>query len=586
MTTLFDSKIINGTIIDGTGKKSFRGNIGIKAGKIVEIGECVGESTQTIDAEGAIVTPGFVDIHTHYDGQISWDSDLAPSSLHGVTTCVMGNCGVGFAPAKLTDHQKLIELMEGVEDIPGTALTEGLTWNWKSFPEYMQAIDSLPHTIDFCAQLAHDPLRVFVMGERAIAEETATPEDIEAMCELTREALQHGAVGFSTGRSDVHKTAKGAPTPSSEAHKDELAGIAKAFQDFDHGVIQIVSDFNLYDTNDDFDKEFDLVDAMAEASKHPVSMSVMQRDQSPNQWKWIIKRTEEAVERGLNMRMQVAPRPIGVLLGLNATFHPFIGYPSYKKISELSLSQRVAAMREPEFKQRLLQETSEKVSGDGSSIPPLVDILLAQIDKVAMRIYRLGEVPNYEPTMDSCLYKEAVNRGCSSLEVIYDALLEDDGHALLYFPIYNYTNFSLDNVSTMLTHPLSLPGLSDGGAHVGTVCDASFPTYLLTHWGRDRKKDSIPIEKIIKMQCHDTAEFIGLKDRGTLEVGKKADINVIDFSQLQVTKPVLINDLPAGGKRLMQGAKGYRCTMVSGQVILENDTLTGAYPGRLVRVGV
>ncbi|MBK8234784.1 MAG: amidohydrolase family protein [Deltaproteobacteria bacterium] len=582
----YDLLIRGGTIIDGTGGPSYAGDVGVVGGRIVAVGACEGAARREIDAAGAIVTPGFTDIHTHYDGQVSWDDTLAPSVLHGVTTVVMGSCGVGFAPVRDEDHGRLIELMEGVEDIPGSALAEGLTWGWSSFESYMDRIDAFPHAIDFAVQVPHDALRMFVMGERALADAVATDDDIEQMRQLTRRALEAGAVGFSTGRSDNHRTARGQATPASEADARELCGIARAFEGLGHGVLQAVSDFDCLVGDTNFHAEFDAIEAMAAAADgHPLSVSLMQRDQSPEQWRWIIARAEQAAARGVTIRLQVAPRPIGVLLGLEATFHPFIGYPSYKAICALPRSERVARMRDPEFRARLLGETTDRVAGDGSSIPPLADHLLARIDMISRRMYRLGERPEYEPDPRTCLAAEAAATGRTALEVIYDALLEDDGRALLYFPLYNFTGVDLEVVHEMLTHPLALPGLSDGGAHVGTICDASFPTYLLMHWGRDRARGRLPLERLVQMQAFDTARYVGFTDRGAIAVGQRADLNVIDLERLALTRPTLVHDLPAGGRRLMQHAVGYRATIVAGEVVVQDGQLTAARPGRLVRAG-
>lgn len=583
---MYDTKIINGKIIDGTGTPAYLGDIAITGGKISALGACPGESKVTIDASGAIVTPGFVDLHTHYDGQLSWDEEIAPSAMHGVTTCVMGSCGVGFAPCRETDRERLIELMEGVEDIPGTALSEGMQWDWEGFPEYLDALDAKPHTIDFLAQVPHDPLRIYVMGDRALANEVATEQDIEEMRRLVREALDAGAVGFSTGRTDNHRTSRGENTPASEASTSELAGIAKAFHGSKHGVLNAVSDFNMADGDEHFDREFDVIEHMLEAAGGAsMSVSTMQRDGSPNQWKWILKRSQEANDKGHTLRCQVAPRAIGVMLGLQATFHPFIGFPSYKKISHLSIEEQVARMRDPEFKSTLLSEKSEPLAGDGSSVPPLADEFLAKLDMVAMRLYRLGETPNYEPPLNECMAAEAMAKKQPVLSVVYDALLEQEGKALLYFPLMNYTGMNLEAVREMLTHPLALPGLSDAGAHVGTVCDASFPTFSMMHWARDRKTGQIPLERIIQMQTHDTSKFIGLSDRGVLAEGMRADINVIDFIGLKLKHPEMREDLPGGGKRLLQEAEGYKMTMVAGEIIVRDDQLTGSRPGRLVRSG-
>ncbi|MFO0660610.1 MAG: amidohydrolase family protein [Polyangiaceae bacterium] len=582
----FDLKIVNGTIVDGSGGASYRGNVAVSDGKIVEVGECAGAASRVIDADGAIVTPGFTDIHCHYDGQVSWDADLAPSCFHGVTTCVIGNCGVGFAPVREADRQRLIELMEGVEDIPGSALAEGLRWRWESFPEYMSAIDDFAHTIDFATQVTHDALRVYVMGERGAAGEPASDEEIATMRRLTREALMAGAIGFSTGRSDNHRSKHGAATPAAEASVRELEGIVGAFEGLSHGVVQAVSDFDMEVSPDRFDGEFDVLERMAKAAHgHPMSISLMQRDMAPDQWRQIIARAEKARDQGLTIRLQVGARAIGVMLGLEATFHPFMGFPSYRAIAHLSLEERVNAMRDPAFKARILTETSGKVGGDGSPIPPLADKLLANLDFVSMRLFRLGENPSYEQSIDDSLCAEAQRRKVPILEAMYDAILEHGGRELLYFPLYNYTEFNLDNLRTMLEHPLALPGLSDGGAHVGTVCDASFPTFMLTHWTRDRARGRLPLERVVKMMSHDTARYIGLRDRGLIAVGQRADLNVIEHDKLRLTRPRLVGDLPAGGKRLLQDAIGYRATLVKGQVIAEQGVLTGVRPGRLVRAG-
>jgi N-acyl-D-aspartate/D-glutamate deacylase len=581
---LHEIVIRNGTVVDGTGAAPFVADVAIDGGKISAIGKVDGKGTREIDAAGAIVTPGFVDIHTHYDGQISWDADLMPSSQHGVTTVVMGNCGVGFAPCRAADRDALIALMEGVEDIPGSALAEGIKWEWETFAEYMDALSKTPRTIDFGMHVPHDALRVFVMRERAIAGEVATDDDITKMRDELRRSLEAGALGFTTGRSDNHRSRSGDATPAAEANTRELVGIAQAFDGLSYGVLQAVSDFNMAQGPDQFDAEFDVLERMAEAAPgHRISFSLMQRDQEAGQWKRILTRVENAAAHGIAARVQVAPRGIGVLLGFEATFHPFMGFPSYKAISHLPLAERVAKMREPEFRARLLSEKSERVAGDGSALPPVADWVLSQLHVLSFRMFRLGENPSYEPLPTASLGAEAKAKGIAPLEAILDALLENEGRELLYFPVYNYTGMNLDTVHEMLTHPLALPGLSDGGAHVGTVCDASFPTFLLTHWVRDRAKDRIALERAVQMLSNDTAVHMGLRDRGRIAVGLRADINVIDMDRLRLRRPRLVADLPAGGKRLLQDAEGYRATLVFGTVIAENGLLTGARPGRLVR---
>lgn len=585
----YDLKIINGSVYDGEGGDPMAADIAVRDGLIVAVGDCPGEAGRVIDAAGHIVTPGFIDLHTHYDGQASWDADLQPSVDHGVSTVVMGNCGVGFAPVRAADRDKLIRLMEGVEDIPGSALAEGINWEWETLPEYMEALDARPHSIDFAVQVTHDPLRVYVMGERAVFNERATASDIEAMRELTREALEAGALGFSTGRSDVHRSADGQWTPASEASIEELAGIASALRGQDHGVLQAVNDFNLErvgSEGDRFGEEFDILESFARAAGgRPFSLSLMQRDFAPDQWLRIIERAERAAANGLDIRLQTAPRAIGVTVGLQCTFHPFIGFPSYKRICHLPLAERVERMRDPVFKAELLSETSEPVAGDGTPVPPIADALLAAVDFVASKTFLLGEEPAYEQGAETSVLHMAQERGVPALDMIYDLMLEDDGQALLYFPIYNYTEMNYDNVYRMLNHPLSIMGLSDGGAHVGTVCDASFPTYLLSYWTRDRPRGGrLALKDAVRRLTSDIADYCGMRDRGRIRPGLKANLNVIDMQTLRLHAPRMERDLPGGGQRLLQAASGYRAVIVAGETVLENDRLTGRHPGRLVRV--
>ncbi len=580
----YDLKIAGGTVFDGTGSAGVPANVAIRDGRIVEIGECSDTAKRTIGARGAIVTPGFVDLHCHYDGQVSWDAEMMPSSIHGVTTCLVGNCGVGFAPVRSQDHTRLIRLMEGVEDIPGAALAEGIRWGWESFAEYIDVIDGIPRTIDVGLQVPHDALRLFVMGDRAEQLEAATPADVEQMRTLLRAALEAGAWGFSTGRTDNHRSADGHATPASEARRDELVGVARAFEGLGHGVLQAVSDFDMEQGPSHFDAEFDLLEAMAAAAGgHPTSLSLLQRDQASDQWRRILERVERANGAHVPMRVQVATRPIGVLLGFEATFHPFMGFPTYKSLAHLPIEERVRRMREPEIRARILSERSEPVAGDGSPIPPLADKLLENIDFVAMRLFTLGERPNYEPDRANSIFAQALAREVPPLAAVYDAMVAGDGRALLYFPLYNYTDNSLDAVREMMLHPLALVSLSDGGAHVGTVCDASYGTFMLQHWTRDRPHDRIAIERAVQLLTSIPAAYLGLHDRGVLRPGMRADLNVIDLANLALESPKLVHDLPAGGRRLIQRAHGYRATIVRGEVILENDQLTGARPGRVVR---
>ena len=558
-----DLKICGGAIYDGDGRDARFADIGIRDGLIVAIGDC-GPAERTIDASAKIVTPGFIDLHTHYDGQVSWDEQMRPSVNFGVTTAVLGNCGVGFAPVREGDRDRLIRLMEGVEDIPGTALHEGIRWGWESFPEYMDHIDSIPHTIDFAVMAVHDPIRVYVMGERAGHETQATADDIEKMRAVLAEAMDAGAAGFSTGRTDVHRTADGEWTPSSEATREELVGLSSALKGRKSGVLQAVNDFNLEREGDQFEAEFAVLEAFARAAERPCSISLMQRDFAPDQWRRILTETERLNSEGVDFRVQVAPRAIGVFNGLQCTFHPILAQPSYLAIKDLPLGERVAIMRDPEFKKRCIAEMPVKLSGEGSSVPPIVDRIIGDIDTLAFKLYRLGEEPDYEQPAEQSLGAEAKRDGVPVMDKLYDVCLEMAGRQLIYFPIYNYTEFNYDNVHTMLTHPNALLGLSDGGAHVGTICDASFPAYLLSHWTRDRKTDRVPLARAIQMLSADGADYLGLSDRGRIAIGKRADINVIDYDRLALRPPQMVQDLPAGGQRLLQEAIGFSTTLVAG----------------------
>jgi N-acyl-D-aspartate/D-glutamate deacylase len=586
---MFDVKIINAVIYDGDGGEAFHASIGIKDGLIAEIGDCIDDSAKTLDAKGCIVTPGFVDLHTHYDGQISWDEEMRPSVNHGVTTALLGNCGVGFAPCREDDHDKLIRLMEGVEDIPGSALAEGLTWDWETFPEYMDAIDKVPHTIDFALLVPHDPIRVYAMGERAIYSEQANDDDIAKMHDLVREAMEAGAAGFSTGRTDIHRTADGDWTPSSEATAKELVGIGSALKGLDYGVLQAVSDFNLEREGDHFEAEFDIIESYFRAGDGATAvMSLMQRDMVPGQWLDIIKRAENAKNNGIDLRLQVAPRAIGVFLGLQGTFHPLMAFPSYIAIMNLPLKERVEKLRDPALKKQILSETPIKLAGKGSSVPPFADTMIAQTEQLAAKLFRLGAgkggAPDYEQKPDQSVAAKAIAKGQPIWEAVYDGLLEDEGKAFLYFPVYNYTEMNYNNVLKMMQHPQAVMGLSDGGAHVGFICDASFPTYLLSHWTR-RESGEISLARAVQMLTADGADFLRLTDRGRLKVGLRADINVIDYDNLSLQVPYMVRDLPAGGQRLLQGVNGYRATFVAGAQVVQDDEVTSARPGRLVRMG-
>ncbi|PHS26036.1 MAG: amidohydrolase [Robiginitomaculum sp.] len=583
---MFDLTIRGGTIVDGNGGAPFTGDLAIKDGKIVEIGKVNGPAKREIDAQGAIVTPGVIDVHTHYDGQAIWDADLAPSSWHGVTSVMMGNCGVGFAPLRPGDQDRLVSLMEGVEEIPGTALHEGLDWQWESFGDFMDRLEAIPHAINVATQIPHDPVRLYVMGDRAAARETATEEDVKAMAALVHEGLKAGAFGFSTGRTDTHRTSDGHDTPASVAERRELEGLASAFQGVPYRILSAVSDFDMHDGEERFDPEFDILEGMARIAGRPMTLSTMQRFLYPQQWERIATRVENANANGLDMRMQVAPRGVGVLQGLRTTLNALVGKPSYRKIMDLPFEEKLKALRDPDMRAKILSEERIRVSDVDPAAPPQIDQVLDNLEFLSARMFPLSDPPNYEPAPEESIHARAEARGVSVLEELYDQMLEDDGEAIIYFPIFNYNDGNLDTVHRMITHPASHLGLGDGGAHVGTIVDSAWSSFFLAHWTRDRTESNgtqIPIERAIQMMSADQADFLGLKDRGRLLPGLVADINVIDMKRLKVRRPHMIYDLPAGGRRLVQEAEGYIATLVAGVPILENDVMTGATPGKLLR---
>ena len=569
MTSSFDLVIRGGEVADGLGGSLRSVDVAVRDGLIVEVGQLTGSGKQEIDARGLLVTPGFVDIHTHYDGQVMWDSQLAPSSWHGVTTAVMGNCGVGFAPVRTRDHERLIELMEGVEDIPGAALHEGLGWGWESFADYLDAVERRPHDIDVCAQLPHGALRVYVMGERAARLEAATPDDIAQMRSLAAEAMRAGALGFSTSRSMNHRSIKGEPIPSLRATREELMGIALGLRDAGRGVLQFISDFNA----PSLEVEFAMLRELVEVSGRPMSISLAQRHSSSRGWRKLLDLVGDAVSAGLTMRAQVAPRPIGVLFGLQGSRNPFSSCPSFKaEVAALPLAGKVERLRDPLLRARLLVEI-EALQGDS------MGLRLTAFD----RIFPFGDPPDYEPAASSSLTAQAASRGVSAAELAYDLLLEDEGRAFLFAPFANYADYNLDACREMLSDPNTVVGLGDGGAHVSIISDGSFPTCLLTHWGRDRPQGRFDLAWLVKRQTSDTARAVGLLDRGVIAPGMKADLNVIDMAKLGLSAPVMSADLPAGGKRLLQRASGYVATVVSGVPVYRDGQATGALPGRLVR---
>jgi len=555
-----DMVIRGGTVADGLGGEPVEADVAIDDGHIAVVGTVTERGASEIDAGGQLVTPGFVDIHTHYDGQATWDSSMAPSSWHGVTTAVMGNCGVGFAPVHPGDQHRLVELMEGVEDIPGAVLDEGLDWSWESFADYLDAVDRQPHDIDLCAQLPHGAMRLYVMGERGAKLEPATADDAAQMRVLTADALRAGAIGVSTSRTLNHKTATGDPTPSLEATADELDAIAHGIADAGHGVFEMISDFP------DLDAEFAIIRHLVEISGQTLTLSLAQAHRSSEAWRRVLDKIVEAQADGLPIRAQVAPRPIGVLLGLQATLNPFAACPTFQALAARPLAEKLIAMADPSFRQKVLGEK------DGHPRWPDFE-----------RLFPLGDPPDYEPPRSSSLARTAERLGTTPAELAYDRLLDDGGRSFLFAPFANYADFALDATREMLVHPDTVIGLGDGGAHVGTISDASFPTYALSHWGRDRSHGRLDVGWLIEQQTSRPARTVGLLDRGVLAPGMRADVNVIDFDRLRCERPTMAFDLPAGGKRLLQKATGYSATIVAGQPIALHDEPTGALPGRLVR---
>jgi N-acyl-D-aspartate/D-glutamate deacylase len=560
----YDLVIRRGDVVDGSGAAARAADVAIKDGKIAEVGAVSGSGAEEIDAKGLVVAPGFVDIHTHYDGQATWDERMQPSSWHGVTTAVMGNCGVGFAPCRPADHDRLVRLMEGVEDIPFPVLSQGLPWNWESYPDYLDALEARRFDIDVGAQLPHAALRVHVMGERGANREPASPEDIAAMAAIAEKAMLAGAMGFSTSRTLNHRTSDGQPTPTLTAAEDELIGIALGLKAAGKGVLQVVSDFA------DPQMEFALLRRMVEASGRPLSFSLAQSPVRPGDYKTLLSCLRDAVEDGLPMRAQVAVRPIGVLFGFELTMNPFSFHPTYRAMAKAPLAERVARLSDPTVRAQLLAEHPEgKARGMVSAF---------------QRMQLMGPVPDYEPTEATSIAAIAAQRGVAPEAVALDHMLSDGGRGMIYSPHLNYAEGSLDPAYAMLTHPDTVPGLSDGGAHVGMICDGSFPTTLVTHWTRDRTRGpKLSLEQVIKMQSADTAATVGLFDRGRLERGLRADINIIDHGRLSLKAPEVRYDLPAGGRRLVQRADGYVATIVAGEVTYRDGVATQALPGRLLR---
>lgn len=563
-----DLIIRNGTVVDGLGGDPFLGDVAVSGGVITAVGVVDGPGGREIDATGLLVTPGFVDLHTHYDGQAIWSDRMTPSSAHGVTTAVMGNCGVGFAPCRAEDHDVLVDVMAGVEDIPGVVMVDGLAWDWETFPEYLDALDARRRDIDVAAYLPHSPLRVYVMGQRGADREPATDEDLARMRALAREAVEVGALGFASSRFVLHKTESGSPIPTYDAAQTEIAAIASGISDAGGGLLQFVPDIPAGGYESVLRQVFEVGQDLG----LPVTFSLLTGNMGDPVWPQAMNLVEKFNSAGADVTAQMFPRPIGMVIGLELSGNPFIMYPSYRAIAELPLAQRVAEMHKPEVRARIL---SDQPAAGGH---PLMFMVQAWD-----WIFPLADQPDYEPDRSTSIAAQARARGVSPMEEAYDRLLDDDGHAMLLVALGNYENNSLDTVGRLMRRDDVVLGLGDGGAHYGMICDASFPTFLLAHWTRDRALGRLSVADAVRELTSVPARVAGLADRGRIAVGYKADLNVIDHAGLRLHKPVIAYDLPAGGRRLDQTADGYVATVVSGQVIAENGAPTAARPGKLVR---
>lgn len=564
----YELVIRGGTIVDGLGGDPYIGDVAISDGVIAAVGTVDGTADREIDATGLLVTPGFVDLHTHYDGQAIWSDRMTPSSAHGVTTAVMGNCGVGFAPCRPEDHDTLVDVMAGVEDIPGVVMVDGLPWTWETFPEFLDALDSRRRDIDVAAFLPHSPLRVYVMGRRGVDRELPTAEDLALMRKLAEEAIRAGAVGFASSRLTLHKTAGGQPIPSYEAEYAEIEAIARGVDDAGGGLLQFVPDLMAGDYEGALKAVFDVA---AEVGL-PVTFTLAIGNAGPPIHLDALRMVEKANADGGDVTGQIFPRPIGLVLGLDLSGNPFVMYPSYREIADLPLAERVAEMRKPEVRERILTDTP---AADGHPL-----MFAAQAWDY---MYPLGDPPNYEPAAEDSIGARARARNVSPLEEAYDRLLDDDGHAMLLVTLANFRDHSLDTVAELIQRDDVVLGLGDGGAHYGMICDASFPTYMLTHWVRDRPAGRLPLPRVIKELTSVPARIAGMADRGQLTAGYKADVNIIDAAAMRLHRPTVQADLPAGGRRLDQRADGYVATIVSGEIIAQNGVPTEARPGRLVR---
>lgn len=567
---MHDLVIRGGTIVDGSGSPAFVGDIAIDGARIAAVGTVLARGAREIDARGLTVTPGFVDIHTHYDGQATWDAEMAPSSWHGVTTVIMGNCGVGFAPARPDRHQWLIGLMEGVEDIPGTALAEGMAWNWETFPEYLDALEAMPRTVDVGTHVPHGAVRAYVMGERGANNEAPTAADITAMSAIVEDGLRAGALGFSTSRTVLHKSVDGVLVPGTTATREELIGIGRAMGRVGHGVFEMASDLK---------REWNEFSWMGDLSREtglPVTFAMLQSIAKEMSWQEQMAATEAQNAQGAHIVAQIALRGTGILMAWQGTVNPFRFKPSWATIEGLPWAEQLAKLRDPAFKAQMLAEANEFPESD------IQAVLMVVAMGFALQ-YAMPDGFDYEPGRDLAIETLARAAGKPAAEYAYDMLMENDGTGFIYLPLLNYADGNLDFVKGLLEHPDTVISLSDGGAHCGTICDAAAPSFLLQHWVRDRARGPISIENAVKRQCRDTALLYGLEDRGLLAPGYLADINLIDLPGLKLGKPWLAFDLPAGGKRLLQKADGYVATIKRGVVTFEQGVPTGAHPGELIR---
>ena len=568
---MMDLVIRRAHVVDGTGRDAFDADIAVSGGVIVEVGEVAARGREEIDARGLLVTPGFVDLHTHYDGQASWTDRLTPSSWHGVTTVVMGNCGVGFAPCRADDHERLVQLMAGVEDIPEVVMAEGVPWLWESFPEYLDFLGERRFDIDLAGYVPHAAMRLYVMGRRALALEPANANDIEKMAGLLKVALRAGAIGLGTSQTINHKSSDGTPIPTLRAAEEELTALALAMRDVGHGVFQYVTDLQ---DPDRIEEQFRVLERLAESSGRPVTFTVTQQHANPGNWRRLLDWTAAAQRKGLAMSAQIYPRAVGVILGHELSLNPFFSTPTYQKLAALDFDARIAQLRDPAIRARILAEKLDPNLGS------LLGLRVANYDE----IYPLGDPPDYEPPAETSIARQAAARGLDPAGFAYDLMLEDGGRTLLYMATANYAARDLEMCGAALRHEGAVIGLGDGGAHLGSICDASYPTFMLTHWVRDRGRGSrLKLEFAVEAMTRRTARVAGLHDRGVLAPGYRADINLIDFAGLRLGKPFIERDLPCGGRRLLQKAAGYTATIVNGAVVYRDGEATGALPGRLVR---